>query len=121
MQVKIKELTGRNLSWAFNEVRFAEMKIDGKHVKEWVLNNHKLGFNDRDVTDCAGTFVELITEKKIGVEPIRGSSEGEWVAKKMSVSVIGKTPMEAVLRVAIMHHYGFTSSDHTVFVPKAVV
>ncbi|MBF4991062.1 hypothetical protein [Methylophilus sp. QUAN] len=120
MQVKIKDLTGRNLSWAVNEVRFAEMKIDGKHVKDWVLNDHKNGHVGRDLTDCAETFVELISEKKIGVEPIRGSSDGSWIAKKMSISVIGKTPIEAVLRVSIMNHYRLNDSDQTVFVPDEV-
>lgn len=120
MHVKIKELTGRNLSWAFHEVRFAEMKIDGKHIKGWVLDDHKNGLVVRDVTDCTETFVELLTEKKIGVEPIRGSSEGSWIAKKMSISVIGKTPIEAVLRASIMNHYRLNDSDQTVFVPDEV-
>lgn len=120
MQVKIKELSGKKLSWAVNEVRFAEMKIDGKYVKEWVLNDHKGGHVGRDLTDCANTFVELITEKKIGVEPIRGSNEGQWIAKKLSISAIGKTPIEAVLRVSIMNHYRLNDSDQTVFVPDEV-
>lgn len=121
MQVKINELTGRNLSWALNEVRFAEMKVAGEHVKEWVLRDHKMGFNVRDISDCSETFVELITENKIGVEPVTGSNEDAWIAKKLDISAVGKTPIEAVLRLTLMNYYQFPDSDKTVFVPDIVV
>ena len=120
-EIKICELQGTALNWAYHEVYYKKLIEQGQAVKSWVLERHSEVDGDYDRTECETTFYQILSTERFGITPKTGSNNDQWEASKGTVTVTGTGPIQAVQRLYIMNHFNLTDPGQTIQVPEQLI
>lgn len=112
MKMKTADLIGRALDWAVADLEFKRMIANGEHVKDWVLDEHRIGMNTDPYSIDWLWGGPIIERERIHLCPIVYNDLSQWHAwpyflpRQWGIAIVGPTALVVAMRAYVASKLG---------------
>ena len=109
--IKTADLTDAALDWAVQEIEYQRMIAEGEHVKQWVLDDHRVGASiNHYSTDWlwGGPLIDSMVREGLRLTGYKSLPTDPTSCQAQIGNIVtgGQTPLIAAMRVCVSYKLG---------------